>query len=106
MPNFRMDRSIMKVFFSVVVCLFVTGFSQFALAQAPQPHFKVDPYWPKELPNNWIIGQVGGLYVAPDVLQHERGGGGRRFAERGPRLIAVLDTVENVAERDVFGMSG
>ena len=36
---------------------------QVALAQAPQPHFKVDPYWPKELPNNWIIGQVGGMTV-------------------------------------------
>jgi len=63
MANFSKDTSIMKVLFSVVVCLFVTGFCQFALAQAPQPHFKVDPYWPKELPNNWIIGQVGGMFV-------------------------------------------
>ena len=22
-----------------------------------------DPSWPQHLPNNWIIGQVGGLYV-------------------------------------------
>src|SRR5712671_1051795 len=63
MPSFSKDRSIRKVFFSVVVFLFVIGFCQFALAQAPQPHFKVDPYWPKELPNNWIIGQVGGMFV-------------------------------------------
>jgi len=27
------------------------------------PRFAVDPTWPKELPNNWIIGQVGGLSV-------------------------------------------
>ena len=30
------------------------------------PQFAVDPYWPLPLPNNWIIGQVAGLSVAPD----------------------------------------
>jgi hypothetical protein len=27
------------------------------------PTFAVDPSWPKPLPNNWIIGQVGGITV-------------------------------------------
>ena len=27
------------------------------------PHFEVDPYWPKPLPNNWIVGQVAGVAV-------------------------------------------
>jgi hypothetical protein len=27
------------------------------------PHYKVDPFWPKELPHNWIMGAVGGLFV-------------------------------------------
>jgi hypothetical protein len=27
------------------------------------PEFEVDPSWPKELPNNWLIGQVGGIAV-------------------------------------------
>jgi hypothetical protein len=27
------------------------------------PKYKVDPFWPKELPNNWIMGQVGGMSV-------------------------------------------
>jgi hypothetical protein len=27
------------------------------------PTFAVDPSWPKPLPNNWIIGQVGGMTV-------------------------------------------
>jgi hypothetical protein len=27
------------------------------------PAFVVDPSWPKQLPNNWIIGQVGGITV-------------------------------------------
>jgi DNA-binding beta-propeller fold protein YncE len=28
--------------------------------------FAVDPFWPKPLPNNWIIGQVAGTAVGPD----------------------------------------
>ena len=27
------------------------------------PQFEVDPWWPKPLPNNWILGQVSGLAV-------------------------------------------
>lgn len=27
------------------------------------PGFVVDPAWPQQLPNNWLLGQVGGLYV-------------------------------------------
>ena len=30
---------------------------------ATAPGFVVDPTWPKPLPNNWLIGQVGGLAV-------------------------------------------
>src|SRR3984885_8757335 len=32
-------------------------------ARAQSPAFRVDPYWPKPLPNNWILGQVGGMTV-------------------------------------------
>jgi hypothetical protein len=27
------------------------------------PSFVIDPSWPPPLPNNWLLGQVGGLYV-------------------------------------------
>ena len=27
------------------------------------PRLAVDPYWPKPLPNNWILGQIGGVAV-------------------------------------------
>jgi DNA-binding beta-propeller fold protein YncE len=37
-------------------------FAQKAIAQEP-PKYQVDPAWPKELPNNWIMGQVGGMAV-------------------------------------------
>lgn len=30
------------------------------------PQFRVDPDWPKPLPNNWVLGQVGGMDVAQD----------------------------------------
>jgi DNA-binding beta-propeller fold protein YncE len=30
------------------------------------PQFKVDPYWPKPLPSNWILGQVSGIAVDRD----------------------------------------
>ena len=28
---------------------------------AEAPRFKVDPFWPKPLPNNWIFGQAPGV---------------------------------------------
>jgi hypothetical protein len=41
-----------------------------AQAQGPArgalPKFAVDPYWPKPLPGNWILGQVSGIAVAKD----------------------------------------
>ena len=40
------------------------------LAQKPMqvPHFKVDPFWPKPLPNHWHIGQTIGVDV--DAQDH------------------------------------
>ena len=35
-------------------------------ATARVPGFIADAGWPKPLPQHWILGQVGGLYVAPD----------------------------------------
>src|SRR5438105_1414884 len=32
------------------------------------PQFQVDPFWPKPLPNNWLLGQVGGIAV--DAQDH------------------------------------
>src|SRR6516164_9529766 len=32
-----------------------------APAQTTLPQFQVDPFWPKPLPNNWILGQVSGI---------------------------------------------
>ena len=32
------------------------------------PEYRVDPYWPKPLPNRWILGQIGG--IATDRHDH------------------------------------
>jgi hypothetical protein len=34
-----------------------------AAVAADVPKFEVDPFWPKPLPNNWALGQVGGIAV-------------------------------------------
>ena len=34
------------------------------------PKYRVDPFWPQELPNRWIIGQIGG------IKEDDPGGGG------------------------------
>jgi hypothetical protein len=47
---------------ALIVALTGLIFTTFA-ASSQSPAFRVDPYWPRPLPNNWIIGQVGGIYV-------------------------------------------
>jgi len=46
------------------------------VAHAEGPAFKVDASWPKDLPNNWVMGQVGGLSIDEQdhiwVLQRPR----------------------------------
>jgi hypothetical protein len=44
---------------SVTMAL-VTG-PAYAQTAGPLPQFQVDPFWPKPLPNNWILGQVSGI---------------------------------------------
>lgn len=43
---------------------------------AEAPKFKVAPDWPKPLPDNWLIGQVGGIAVDQDdniwIIQRQR----------------------------------
>jgi DNA-binding beta-propeller fold protein YncE len=56
-----------------MLCLFSTlvfaiGFAaigQQARADAV-PRFQPEPFWPKPLPGNWILGQVSGLAIGPD----------------------------------------
>src|SRR5882757_8081132 len=50
---------------SAVSCAFVAAIavSPQAIAQSGVPQFQPEPYWPKPLPENWILGQVAGIAV-------------------------------------------
>jgi DNA-binding beta-propeller fold protein YncE len=52
---------------SLAALMSVGALSLPAAAQSV-PEFKVDPFWPKPLPNNWLFGQIGG--VAVDAQNH------------------------------------
>ena len=47
--------------------LLLAALTSAPLAQQP-PSFKVDPSWPLEMPNHWIMGAVTGVFV--DAKQH------------------------------------
>src|ERR1700756_1021378 len=36
------------------------------VAAAEAPVFEVDPFWPKPLPNNWLMGQAAGVAARGD----------------------------------------
>jgi hypothetical protein len=49
------------LFLVLVTCATLIGVPLAANAEGPA--FRIDPSWPKPLPNNWILGQVGGMTV-------------------------------------------
>jgi hypothetical protein len=53
------------MFSKILGLVIVSAVSTVALAQG-LPNYKVDPSWPKQLPKNWILGQVGGMAVDKD----------------------------------------
>ena len=61
----RLTEKILRSFACIsAIALFVSLFAAPVRVEAQQsPKFEVDPAWPLELPNNWILGQVGGLAV-------------------------------------------
>jgi hypothetical protein len=60
MPNLRKCTHRALFLVGIGTCLLAITVCRTANAQ-DQPSYRIDPYWPKELPNNWIMGQVGGL---------------------------------------------
>ena len=45
----------------VVLLAAIVALATPAYADNAVPQFQVDPFWPKPLPNNWILGQVSGI---------------------------------------------
>jgi hypothetical protein len=56
------NRWAKSILFSIGAFMFAHVVCSAMRAQAP-PEYKVDASWPKQLPNNWIMGQVGGIAV-------------------------------------------
>ena len=72
------------------------------------PRFKVDPFWPKPLPNNWLLGEVGGvavdsrdhiwLYQRPGSLSADEAG-----AAQDPPVSICCSPAPSVMEFDAEG---
>jgi DNA-binding beta-propeller fold protein YncE len=75
---------------------------------SPAPRFQVDPTWPKDPPNNWIIGAVTGVFVdakdhiwvthLPETLTEEELG-----EEQKPPIATCCKTAPTVIEFDTQG---
>ena len=61
-----------RVFATMTVSLaFMASFAVPGMAQQPAkaetpPAFQPEPFWPKPLPEGWILGQVAGIATAPN----------------------------------------
>jgi sugar lactone lactonase YvrE len=58
-----LNRQIRAALLLLILCFLTLGTCPQLPAQTAVPQYKVDPLWPKQLPKNWILGQVGGLAV-------------------------------------------
>src|SRR5437763_11182947 len=56
------------------------------------PVFEVDPFWPKPLPNNWLLGWTIGVWADEQdyVWVIHRGAGGLHNNERGAELESPI----------------
>ena len=64
----RSARSVLVVLIAAAGCAAVTLVAQVRPPQRKVPTFKVDPFWPRPLPNHWILGAVAGITV--DARDH------------------------------------
>ena len=66
-PHRFMSRFVLSGLLLLALCLAQPASAQ-RVEGAPGtgPRYVVDPYWPKPLPNNWILGQVAGIATDKD----------------------------------------
>src|SRR6266852_6967097 len=60
--RFQNKFTIVLLSFGLASAILLSAFTLPSYAQDP-PKYRVEPSWPQELPNNWIMGQIGGLAV-------------------------------------------
>ena len=78
------------------------AFAQPSFAAEMKPKFEIDTSWPKPLPKNWILGQIGGIFVDKDdnvwITQRPRTVNDRdKRAQRGDKSICCF-TAPSVIE--------
>ena len=64
--NDRLNRQMFAIPALMAVAAFAVAWNSTSTAAPPSsdtPVFKVDPYWPKPLPDNWVTGEVGGTCI-------------------------------------------
>jgi hypothetical protein len=54
--------------FATAAALMVAALAAFAQGGGQVPTYQVDPFWPKPLPNRWLLGAVAGVHV--DARDH------------------------------------
>ena len=75
---------------------------------AESPKFEIDATWPKPMPKNWILGQIGGIFVDPKdntiwITQRPRTVNDRdKRAQRGDKSICCF-TAPSVIQFDQQG---
>ena len=68
MPAIRLNHVCATLMLCVAVLTVSSTRVHGQAARAATPTFKVDPSWPLEMPNHWIMGAVTGVFV--DAKQH------------------------------------
>src|SRR6266550_3972092 len=86
-----MNRILPRAAFAGVVFAMTTA-AALVIAADATPKFEIDASWPKPLPNNWILGQIGGIFVDKDdnvwISQRPRSVNDRdKRAERGDKSV-------------------
>lgn len=68
LPDFSMGAALAALLVALGVCAAAPDTEAQRTSRAQAPVFKVDPLWPKPLPNHWVLGSVTG--VAVDSQDH------------------------------------
>ena len=79
---------------AVIVVVVAAAALVSAQTQPAPPRFEVDPFWPKPLPNRWLMGQAAGVAVdrgttsgCPAAAHADRGREGRRAVAAAQRVL-------------------
>ena len=109
-PTHASARAVARFAKAVCLCIAATAFSLLprTASASEVPTFAVDASWPKQLPNNWIMGQIGGITVDGEghiwVVQRPRSlVDAEKYATMNPQRGKCCVPAPPVLEFDVDG---